>query len=120
MAEDKRDYEKELQKLKAALEGNKQERIDDLKREFDKEKKKMQEDYAVQLMIAKAKADQKMSEIRFDYEKLLRAKEQAVQNTISENKALIDRLQEDMAQRNQTINELKDLLESVTKVLFKY
>ena len=109
----KEKYEKELEKLRNGFEGNQQQAMEDMKLEFEKVKQKMTEDFQVQGMVAKAKADQRMSELRFDYEKLLRAKEQAIQSTIQDYKMQIDKLQEELAQRNVTMNEMKDTYEAV-------
>ncbi len=104
----KKQHEKELEDLRESFEGNQQVGQEALKKQFELQRQKFIENAQVQADVAKAKFDQRMAELRFDYEKLLRAKEASSQAMLAEKNAEIEKAQEEIAQRNLTIVGLKD------------
>jgi hypothetical protein len=106
--EKQKEHDKQLQKLRNGLEDNQQETVSGLRKSFEDEKKKMIEDFQVQAAVTKAKTDQRTAELRSDYEKLLRNKEQSSQASLSELKNALKNAQEELSQKVMQILTLKE------------
>ncbi len=102
-------HKRELATIRSELEGDKQDLLEEWKRGFEKEKQELIEQQQAQLTIARARADQRLAEIRADYEKLLRTKEKDIQEKMAVLKVTLDKTQEELAQQRIQTTKQQDL-----------